>query len=119
MITRYNLMSPSSVTDIDNISFPDPLSIPYKKSIENNSFPTPPMQAEAPDYIKLKPYLFIYEIYKKVDSLGQIELDDIILDLHNIKHVCDIEENQRMFFVDSSELDSFISTNLKAGTFLE
>jgi len=119
MITRYDLMNESTATDIDNDSFPDILSINYKEVLESNEFIVPPLQIDIDEMFINKPYLFIYTYYSNkpevtiMDSKGQVYLDDIILDINNVKHRDALVDGDRILFPDANELQTFISSRIK------
>jgi hypothetical protein len=115
MITRYNLMKESKVRDSDNESFPDPLSLNYKEIIEQGTFIQPFLKVEIDDSFIEKPYIMVYAYYSSengvscIDGAGQIYLDDIILDLNNVKHKDSLLGDETLLFPSSSELSAFIS----------
>jgi len=119
MVTRYNLMTESKVRDIDDDTFPDPLSLNYKKIIEEGAFLKPFLKVETDDSFIEKPYLKVYMYYStfkginSMDNAGQVYLDDIILDLNNIKHKDSLTGDETLYFPDGSELASFISQRIR------
>lgn len=116
MITRYDLMKSSSQFDIDNETFPDPLSLNYKAILESDIFSDPPLQTEV-DYIFLeRPYLLIWNYYTNtdrsitaIDDAGQAYLDDIVLDLNNIPHIASMEANDVLYIPTGENLSTFIN----------
>lgn len=119
MITRYDLMEPSSVTDIDNDSFPDTLSLNYKEILESDEFTTPPLQYDIDEMFINKPYSYVYMYYSSkpevtvIDGKGQVYMDDIILDLNNVKHIDSLREGDRILFPEARELQNFVSSRIR------
>ncbi len=109
MISRYNFMLPSAVKDTDDVQFPDPLSLNYKKIIESDAFKAPALQVEIDEDFKLKPYLQVYIYYQHMGDKGQADCDDIILDMNNIKHTSLLTEGDLLLFPDPNEFSAFIS----------
>lgn len=119
MITRYDLMSESTQIDIDNDSFPDPLSLNYNDILNSKDFSIPPLQYEIDELFIKKPYMYIYTYYsnkpilKIIDSKGNVFLDDIILDINNIKHKDYLKEGEIIYFPDAEELQAYISSRMR------
>lgn len=116
MITRYNLLKASKAIDIDNDEFPDPLSLNYREILK--TFFIPPLQIDIDENFIDLPYLLIYSYYSTKENIvcsdekGQVFLDDIILDLNNVKHKDALNDGDKIVFPDSSELSSFINSNI-------
>ncbi len=119
MKTRYDLMDSSVVTDTDNEVFPDPLSLNYREILNSKTFNIPMLQYEIDDAFIEKPYILTYTYYSTYnekmcsDDKGQVFLDDVILDLNNVKHKDAMKTNDMIYFPDPSQLSSFISTYSK------
>lgn len=107
-------MKSSKVVDTDGETFPDPLSLNYKSLLENNYFKTPFLQVDVDESFIKTPYILIYTYYNRYnmgrDSAGRVYLDDIILDLNNIKHKDSLVDGDTVYFPDPTELKSLIST---------
>ena len=119
MITRYDLMEPAVSSDIDNDSFPDILSLNYKKALESNEFSSPPLQYIIDEMFIQKPYMYMYMYYSTknditiIDGKGQVYLDDILFDLNNIKHKDTLQDGYTFLFPEARELQTFISARIK------
>lgn len=111
MRSRYTLMKESTIKDLDDVRFPDPLSLSYKELVEDNSFVVPALQVEVDETFIRKPYLRVSQYYNKTDNRGYAELDDIVLDLNNVLHVNLLKEGDIILFPDPTELETFISEN--------
>lgn len=116
LTSRYDLMKESTVSkDTDGKFFPDVLSLNYKEKIQQSSiYNEPPVQYEIDERFKEKPYLFVYTFYQSLayDTLsGKVCLDDIILDLNNIKHKDALNDGDTILFPSSTELSKFINSS--------
>jgi hypothetical protein len=77
MISRYDMMTSSNTSDIDNQPFPDVLSVDF------NSFKytQPPYQVEPNDSLEKVPYVTASALY------GVAAYEDIVFMINNVPHV--------------------------------
>lgn len=97
MRSRYDYMTESKVLDIDDMAFPDPLSVNY-----NNIQLT-----ELPMYVKIEQkyidsfWTFMYDYYKTT------EMDDVFLNINNVPYIGALEPGDILFLIKGSDLTNF------------
>lgn len=102
MISRYNYMNESKVTDTDGETYPDPLSVPYN----NTKFTVIPTThvVTAGDIAKFWNYMY--------SKYNISYLDDILLSLNGIPYIGTLEPGDRIAEIDASDLNTFTQNKL-------
>lgn len=97
MKSRYDYMSDSEVTDIDNEKFPDPLSATYN----DVQFTQVPVQSIITDKDITKFWLYMKSHY------GVEEMDDVLLNINGIPYLGSLRPGNTLFLIDYSDLINF------------
>ena len=102
-MTRYDYMKESEVTDIDNETFPDPLSVNYA-DIRLTKIPGKGT-ITAGDLIK--PYNYYYNVYKNTTDAGYIEGDDIFFNINAVPYIGTLHPGDIMVNIFPEDLMNF------------
>lgn len=102
MKSRYDYMTDSSVRDVDNENYFDPLSISYN----DVQLTKAPPQYTVKDGDITKPWLMMNKNY------GVQDRDDILLNLNGIPYIGSLTPGDVLFLVDLNDIDNFQSQKL-------
>ena len=108
MVSRYDVMKASVVTDTlgKNEAWPDPLSVDW--SSINYSFPT---MIPVNEQFMYKPYVILSGFYPDSSSISGY--DDIILNINNISHISTILNHDTIALPSFQDLNAFIQQTMK------
>ena len=100
--SRYDYMKESSVVDIDNENYPDPLSVTYN-DIQFTQMPTFQKVTEG-DLNKF--WLYMYKNYGMVDS------DDVLLNINGIPYIGTMNPGDIIFNIPPEDLAKFATQKI-------
>jgi hypothetical protein len=100
MNSRYNFIAPSLQRDIDNETYPDPLTLQYT-SFEVTEPMTP---------VELTQRDILYFWLKTAEIYGTAEYDDIVLTLNGVSHKNELYEGQVLLFPSRNDIESSYGT---------
>ena len=97
MYSRYSVMTESLVEDVDNLAYPDPLSINYV----DTQFYQVPKRRELSSADLKKFWLYFLKKY------GTAEGDDILLTLNNVPYLGMLEPGDYIYLIDKGDIFNF------------
>lgn len=102
MKSRYDFMTESKITDIDNEPYPDPLSVSYN-DVQLTKMPTS-SQLSIGDITKF--WLYMRKVY------GIQEFDDVLLNINGVPYKGMLKPGDEIFNIEVEDLFNFHTQKL-------
>jgi hypothetical protein len=104
MKSRYDFLQEGQVLDIDQQTYPDPLTINYN----NGSLTKLPTEYRITSRDLSKWWIFMWEQYQ------MNEMDDVFLNINGVKYVMDMKPNDVIYKIVPEDIEGYLK-NKKAG----